>query len=313
MGAALCLPLVMVSVREHAAVAWIARPGLTALRILFHDYFGATPVAAVLLLVCAVAAVLPPAWLVAAGGGPGASSRRRRGDRARRGDGGSLVAQRRGQPALRGGAVARAPGRAAHRRVPGRTRRCTSTGTSCTARRGRPCWPAPGWSGSGGGCAGAAGRPSFFWALGAVVCACALVLQLGPQQRVRTPQSRAYDFGGPSRYVAAHARPGDGVLFFGTFFRKARLGYPQDFTKTSDFAMARSPQQAGDFRGADKPFRTVEPLMLARQRIWVIGRQPSPHLATGAFRAESAALENNFSLILKRHFRGMVVTLWQRR
>jgi hypothetical protein len=77
--------------------------------------------------------------------------------------------------------------------------------------------------------------------------------------------------------------------------------------------MAQSPQQAGDFRGTDKPFRTVEPLLLARQRIWVIGRQPSPHLATGGFRAESAALENNFSLILKGHFRGMVVTLWQRR
>ena len=69
----------------------------------------------------------------------------------------------------------------------------------------------------------------------------ALVLQLAPQQRVRTPQSRLYDFGGPSRYVAAHAHQGDGVLFFSAFFRKARLGYPADFRQVSDFAMAVSP------------------------------------------------------------------------
>ncbi len=98
-------------------------------------------------------------------------------------------------------------------------------------------------------------RRALLWVPGVVVCALALLLQIGPQQRIRTPDSRAYDFGGPSRFVGAHAQTGDGVLFFGTFYRKARLGYPQDFTKTSDFAMAVSPQQAGNFRGRDKPFR----------------------------------------------------------
>ena len=310
-GAALCLPLVIVSVREHAAVAWIARPGLTALRILFQDYFGATPVAAVLLLLCAVAAVLPPAgwWRQRRAG---ASS----GAAAATGHGAGTEV-----PWWRTGGVSLPSVAAPLLVLPAALLIAESLVTHplyvdryvLYGEAGAALLAGAGMVRIGRWLAGAAGRPSFFWALGAIVCACALVFQLGPQHRVRTPQSRAYDFGSPSRYVAAHARPGDGVLFFGTFFRKARLGYPQDFTKTSDFAMARSPQQAGDFRGADKPFRTVEPLLLARQRIWVIGRQPSPHLATGAFRAESAALENNFSLILKRHFRGMVVTLWQRR
>ena len=31
----------LLSIQEHAALGWIARPGLTDLRVLFHDYFGA--------------------------------------------------------------------------------------------------------------------------------------------------------------------------------------------------------------------------------------------------------------------------------
>jgi hypothetical protein len=158
-----------------------------------------------------------------------------------------------------------------------------------------------------------AGQPALLWAPGAVICAAALVLQLGPQQRARTPQSRLFDFGGPSRYVGAHARPGDGVLFFGTLFRKARLGYPEDFTKTSDFAMAKSPQRAGNFRGIDKAFPETFPLMLAHQRIWTLGQAPSARLPVALYRSESLVLQQRFTLIAKRHFRGIFVTLWQRR
>jgi len=146
-----------------------------------------------------------------------------------------------------------------------------------------------------------------------VICAAALVLQLAPQQRIRTPHSRLFDFGGPSRYVGAHARQGDGVLFFGTLFRKARLGYPEDFTKTSDFAMARSPQRAGNFRGIDKTFPEALPLMLVHRRIWVLGHAPSAQLPGDLYRSESLVLQQRFTLIAERHFRGIVVTLWQRR
>ena len=158
-----------------------------------------------------------------------------------------------------------------------------------------------------------ANQGALLWVPGVAVCVLALLLQLGPQHSIRTPESRSYDFGSASRFVGAHARAGDGVLFFGTFYRKARLGYPGDFAKLSDFAMAVSPQQAGTFRGRDKPFRLVEPLILRHERIWVIGKDPSDLRPTGEYGAESLELKTNFRLVRKHRFRGMVVTLWQRR
>jgi mannosyltransferase len=160
--------------------------------------------------------------------------------------------------------------------------------------------------------AAAAGRRTLVWLPGIAVCILALVLQLAPQQRIRTPQSRAYDFGGPSRYVAAHARQGDGVLYLGTLFRKAELGYPADFRKVTDFAVAVTPLRAGDFRGTDKPFGLVRPLMLGYQRIWVIGMRPAARLA-GLPGQESAVLAQHFSLASSQRYRGIVVTLWLRR
>jgi mannosyltransferase len=148
---------------------------------------------------------------------------------------------------------------------------------------------------------------------GVVICACTLVLQLGAQHRARSPASRLYNFGAPSVYIGAGERPGDGVLFFGTFFRKARLGYPQDFVHTADFGMSQSPQAAGTFRGYDKSFAATYPLMLRYPRIWVVGHVPSVHALDPLLRAESVVLEHRFRRVAARHFRGIDVTLWQRR
>jgi mannosyltransferase len=156
-------------------------------------------------------------------------------------------------------------------------------------------------------------RPYLTWIPGVAVCVLALVLQLGPQHDVRTPQSRQFDFGGPSRYVAAGAQPGDGVLYSDTLFRKAELGYPADFRRTTDFAVALTPLQAGNFRGTDKPFSVTRPLMLSYQRIWVIGSRPTGLVGSAVFRQESALLHSDFTLAASRHFRGIVVTLWIRR
>ncbi len=155
-------------------------------------------------------------------------------------------------------------------------------------------------------------RQALIWVPGAVLCVLALVVQLGPQERIRTPQSRAYDFGGPSRYVAAHAHQGDGVLYFGTLFRKAELGYPADFREVTDFAEAVTPMQAGNFRGTDKSLAQTIPLMLGYQRIWVIGERPSLQLPT-VLGQETRTLMTSFRLVASRHFRGISVTLWERR
>jgi hypothetical protein len=138
-------------------------------------------------------------------------------------------------------------------------------------------------------------------------------LQLAPQLHIRRPGSRLYDYGGASRYVGANARPGDGILFFGKFYRKARLGYPGDFTDTSDFAQAASPPQVGNFQGRDKPADVTLPLMLGYRRIWVFGARPSLRRPEPELRAESAALLRRYALIGQRQFHGILVTLWQRR
>jgi len=290
----LVLPLAALSAREDAAVAWIPRPGLWSLRILFHDYFGATTAVAVLLFCCAVAAVLPPLHRGRRAPGPAWWSQ------------GGLSLPSVAAPLLV---------------VPG----VLLILESLVARplyvdryvlygeAGAALLAGAGVLRIGRWLAGVTGRRTLLWVPGVAVCVLALVLQLAPQHRVRTPQSRLFDFGGPSRYVAAHARPGDGVLFFSNFYRKARLGYPADYRNVSDFAMAQSPAAAGNFQGRDKPVAAVQSLMAGYRRIWVVGRSPFAHLTTGPVRAEDTVLRSHFTLSAKRHFKGIFVTLWVRR
>ncbi len=303
-GAVLVAPLVIVSRREDRAVAWIARPDLTDLRILFHDYFGATSVVAALLVVCAVVAVLPPRGAGrqrpdSAGAGAGAGPRPAF---SWRGRGGaclpSVAAPLLLLPAsvlILESLVAR-PLYVDRYVLPGEAGAALLAGAG-VHRIGR-------WLSA------AVRRPALSWVPGVVVCLCALLLQLAPQQRIRTPESRLFDFGGPARYLGANAREGDGVLFLTAFYRKARLGYPRDFRKVSDLALAVPPARAGTFQGRDKPFGIIRPLMLSRRRIWVVGRPPAAMLSAGPLGLESKLLERRFALLSERRFRGIVVTLW---
>jgi mannosyltransferase len=159
---------------------------------------------------------------------------------------------------------------------------------------------------------GGRGRNALVVVPGVAVCLCALLLQLGAQHRARTPQIRLYDFGGPSRYIAAHAHRGDGVLYLTDFFRKAELGYPADFRHVSDFALAVPPATVGNFQGQDKPLATIERLMLGYSRIWVLGRGPQAVLPPGTARAELALLNAHFRLMSTHHYRHVVVSLWVR-
>ena len=290
----LVLPLAALSAREDAAVAWIPRPGLWSLRILFHDYFGATTAVAVLLFCCAVAAVLPPLHRGRRAPGPAWWSQ------------GGLSLPSVAAPLLVvPGVLLILESLVARPLYVDRYVLYGEAGGALLAGAGAVR--------IGRWLAGVTGRRTLLWVPGVAVCVLALVLQLAPQHRVRTPQSRLFDFGGPSRYVAAHARPGDGVLFFSNFYRKARLGYPADYRNVSDFAMAQSPAAAGNFQGRDKPVAAVRSLMAGYQRIWVVGRSPFAHLTTGPVRAEDTVLRSHFTLSAKRHFKGIFVTLWVRR
>ena len=323
-GGAAVLPLLALSVAEHGAIGWIPRPGIPALKTLFHDYFGATTILALLVLACAVVAVLPDSSAGNASAAPGDAAGNASpapGDAA--GNASPAPGDAAG-PWWRGGvnlpSVAApllvipavllvAESQVLHPLYVDRYVLYGEAGAALLAGAG--VYRVGQWA--SGRLAVPGVRRALIWLPGVVLCVLALVLQLGPDQRVRTPQSRAYDFGGPSRYVGAHARAGDGVLYFDTFFRKAELGYPQDFTKITDFAVAVPPRQAGDFRGTDKSFAGTLPLMLRYQRIWVIGAQPSANLRASLYRQQSQALAQYFTQIDIQQFRGMTVTLWQRR
>jgi mannosyltransferase len=247
-GVALTAPLLLLSLREHGAVGWINRPSLTDLRILVQDYFGANILVIVLLIGCAAAVVPSPrAWRETAWWRSGGISLP------------SVAVPLLVVPAaiLIGESIIAVPLYVLY----------GEAGAALLAGGG--CYRAGRWLRS------TAGLRALIWVPGVIVCLCVLLLQLAPQHRVRTPGSRRYDYGGPSRYIAEHARPGDGILFFGKFYRKAELGYPADFRNTSDFAMAVSPLRAGDFQGRDKPFAITYPLMLDHRRIWVFGTRPS--------------------------------------
>jgi mannosyltransferase len=148
---------------------------------------------------------------------------------------------------------------------------------------------------------------------GVLICALTLGLQIPKQQYVRTASARQFDYGAPSRYVAAHARAGDGILYFTEFFRKAELGYPQDFAKVTDFSLAKSPAAAGWITGTDKPVPVVRTLMLGYQRIWVLGRPPAAALPAGQLTEERAWLVSHFRFVRQVSYQGIVVSLWVRK
>ena len=303
-GAVLVAPLAALSVRQRGALGPIPRPGLHDVWVLYHDYFGATVVAPVLLAACAVIALLPP-----------------RGWRRRQG-GDVAESDSKPEPAWWSSGGISLPSVAAPLLVvPAALLVLESlVGAHLYVDRyvlygeaGAALLAGAGMYRLGQWLAGRARRRTLVWVPGVAVCVCALLLQLTPLQRVRTPGVRLFNFGGPAFYFEAHSRPGDGVMFFNAFFRKARLGYPTQYRKPSDFALAVSPAVANPFRGIDKPFTAVRPLMLSRQRIWVVGLRPSAKLPAGLLREESLVLQHDFTRIAARGYRNVWVTLWLRR
>jgi mannosyltransferase len=301
-GAVLVAPLAVVSSRQRAALGPIPRPGLHDVWVLSHNYFGATIAAPVLLAACAVVALLPPrGWRRPAGEAAQAAG---------------------AEPAWWSSRGVSLPSVAAPLLVvpAGLLLLESLVGPHLYVDRyvlygeaGAALLAGGGMYRVGQWLADRVSHRTLVWVPGVAVCVCALLLQLTPLQRIRTPGSRLFNFGGPAFFIGAHARPGDGVMFFSSFFRKARLGYPAQYRKTSDFAMAVSPAVANPFRGIDKPFAAVQPLMLSHQRIWVVGLRPSVKLPAGPLREESMVLRHDFNRVAVRGYRNVWVTLWLRR
>jgi mannosyltransferase len=296
-------PLLVISVRQAGAVGWIPPPTLGDLWLLFRDDFGATPGVAFFLLGCAVVAVLPPLRTRRrpppdAGAAPDSG-------RAWWASGGVCLPSVAVPLLAAPPAILIAESFIGHPLYVGRYVLYTEAGAALLAGAG--IYRIGQWL------ADRAGYRSAFWVPGVIICACTLVFQLGPQRNDRTPQVRLFDLGGPAAYVGAHARPGDGVLFFNSFYRKIRLCYHGDFREVSDFAMAKSPLQAGNFDGTDQPFPVIRARMLAHQRIWVVGHRPSANVISPSIRLQSTLLHQRFTLIARKHFSGVFVMLWRQR
>jgi mannosyltransferase len=304
-GAVAVGPLVLLSIKEHAAIGWINPPNLSNLRVLVQDYFGVETVAAALLIGCAVIALLPAGRWWRRGGGAPATETEPPWWRA----GGISLPSVAAPLLVLPAAILIIESLILHPLYVDRYVLYGEAGAALLAggglyRIGR--WLHDRWP------RGVAGR-ALVWLPGVIVCVCAAILQLGPQHFVRTPASRHYNYGGPSQFIGANARPGDGIIFFGKFYRKARLGYPADFRNTRDFAMAESPLLTGNFQGRDKSFAQTLPLMLSYRRIWVYGTRPSAHRPPGLLRDESLALMHYFRLAGHRQYHDILVTLWVRR
>jgi hypothetical protein len=317
-GAILVLPVVGLSITQASADTGATRPDLHDMQVLFHDYFGATMLVAVGMLVLAIFAVLPGAGLPAiriwrpssAAGTPASSAWWQYGGLSLP----SVAVPLLVLPSF----LLVAESLVGKALYSDRYILYCEAGAALLAGAGvyrLGQWAGPwlgrrlaGWREQGG-----EGWRSFAWLPGVLVCVLALALQFGAQQRTRTPQSRQFDFGDPAFYIENHAQADDGVLFFNTFYRKITLGYPQDFRDVTDFSMAVSPAKAGTYNGVNKPLAEVRSLMLRYQRIWVVGHYPSAHASASAVRGESELLLSRFTLVAKRHFKGMEVTLWQRR
>jgi mannosyltransferase len=299
LSVALLAPLLVLGALQHAAVSWIVRPDLDQVRLLYHDYFGATVTSALLVAGCAVVAVLPP-------------GRWRRPDR---------TAADRTVPGSPGPGIGGAwlPSVAVPLLLvpagalllesllapPLYQERYVLYGEAGAALlAGAGAYRAGRWL------AAAARRRELIAVPGVAVCVGVLLLQLAAQRGVRTPESRAFNFGGPSFYVGAHADRGDGVLFMDSFYRKAELGYPGEFRMTSDLALAVRPAVTASYLGANKPFAAVRPLMLSHRRIWVLGYLPSYGLPAGLLREESLVLRYAFTRVMVRGYRGIWLTLW---
>jgi mannosyltransferase len=303
-------PLALLSVRERAAVGWIPRPDLEQVGILFHDYFGGlgTAVVPFIVFAFAVIALLPPrGWRRASRDDAAAAWWNRSGVSLQ-----SVALPLLTLPAglLMLESLVAHPLYVDRYVLYGEAGGALLAGAGCY-RAGQWLWQQAGrWL----------RRPdktprlaSLVVVPGVAVCLCALLLNLGPQQRGRTPQSRQFDFGTPSFYIGAHAQPGDGILFFNSFYRKARLGYPADYRDVTDFAMAVSPEKVGNFNGVDKTFAAVQPVMLSYRRIWVLGRLPSAHVINQSIAAEGQLLLSSYRPLLEQRFKGMTVSLWVRK
>jgi mannosyltransferase len=285
-AAVVVFPLFVISSSQHNAVEWIPKPTASSVYLLVRDLFGPDPVVMVITIGCALLACVP--------GGP-------RGWRAR----GPLSLVAIALPMLLVPPVVLiVESEIGSPLYVDRYLLYTVIGAVLLIAEGlgRIGWSVA-WTPKGG----------WVWATGLVAVLLMAAIHIPTYRYIRTPDSRLRNFAAPSRFLAKHAQPGDGALFFSSFYRLSEMAYPQDFRDITDIAAAKTPKQSATFRGVDDTFSEAAPKILARNRIWVVGHDPFGPQAATVYDEERDLLVEAYRLKRFEHFQGVDVTLWVRK
>jgi mannosyltransferase len=157
-------------------------------------------------------------------------------------------------------------------------------------------------------------RSAMAWLPSALIVVALVAMVMGPQQLARSQSSRPDNLRAVSAIVAAHERPGDGILYIPSNYRVVSMGYPGPFRRLRDLALAKSPVAAGNLLGT-----RVSTTVLARrtadmQRVWIVSGRRLGASGSSAKRYEQAeiALLRPFHVLMRWRVRHEMLSLFVR-
>jgi mannosyltransferase len=140
------------------------------------------------------------------------------------------------------------------------------------ARRRQPAAAAAGQPAADAGRPAAAARPpvTTFAAVVVLVIAILAAVQAGPQHRARLTSDRPDNMRGVAQIVAAHERPGDGVIYLPWDARVVGITYPAPFARLSDIGQKQSPASSDTLRGSAVPVSVLLARLSTVRRVWIV-------------------------------------------
>ncbi|MEZ0165618.1 hypothetical protein AB2L27_12725 [Kineococcus sp. LSe6-4] len=159
-------------------------------------------------------------------------------------------------------------------------------------------------------------RPRVGAALAGLLVAVMTVTGLHMQFVFRSPTiGHAEDLRGTATYVAAHARPGDGLLFLpdGEYrYRVLTQLYPEAFARLDDIALERTAAQSATLVGTTVPAPHLWERVAGVDRIWVIGGVGPVVTKTAEDREVRRLLNQDYQLVSTEEKRAFSVRLYVR-
>jgi mannosyltransferase len=109
-----------------------------------------------------------------------------------------------------------------------------------------------------------------FAAVVVLVIAILAAVQAGPQHRARLTSDRPDNMRGVAQIVAAHERPGDGVIYLPWDARVVGITYPAPFARLSDIGQKQSPASSDTLRGSPVPVNVLVARLSTVRRVWIV-------------------------------------------